>query len=347
MPTDPHRDDEETTPPKPAGDGTPAPRYTGAAGGKPDPGVEAMLEVMRRLEIDLEQLRRELAWSQRLAALGSLAAVVAHEVNNTLTPVTSYAQLALESPGDAELTQKALESAVEGVARATRIAASVLGMVQDAPSGGGEACCLLQDTVDDALACLARDPARDGIAVTVDLPDVAVSIARGDLQQVLVNLLLNARKALLQSSGARRLSLTAQVVHGDAQGEADESGGEDSRASRGGPFVELVVADSGPGIPDAMRGRLFEAFSTSPIGGAGGVGSRHPSDDAQQFAERRRARAANEASSGERGTGLGLSICRDLMARAGGAIWADPPGDGGGPGGGRGAVFRLRLPLAA
>jgi len=340
VPTDPHRYEEETPPPKPAGDGASAPRYAGADGGKPDPGVEAMLEVMRRMELDLEQLRRELAWSQRLAALGSLAAVVAHEVNNTLTPVTSYAQLALEAPGDTELTRKALESAVEGVARATRIAASVLGMVQDAPSGGGEACCLLQDTVDDALACLARDPARDGIAVTVDLPDVAVSIARGDLQQVLVNLFLNARKALLESRGARRLSVSARVVAGAARGDTQDNALAGHGASGGAAFVELVVADSGPGIPEAMRGRLFEQFSTSPIGGAGSASPRHAASDTKPTTEQ--LRSANQASPSERGTGLGLSICRDLMSRAGGAITADPPTTDGG----RGAVFRLRLPLA-
>ena len=328
MATDPYQDDDDAhgegppdpTPEPTGGEGRRKPRAKDENAERADPGVEAVLEVIRRLESDLEQLRRELAWSQRLATLGSLAAVVAHEVNNTLTPVTSYAQLALASPGDEALTRKALEMAVDGVERASRIAASVLGMVQDAPGGGADACCLLRDTVDDALACLARDPARDGIAVTVDLPDVAVSMTRGDLQQVLVNLLLNARKALLQTGGARRLSLTGRVVSPHETKQIDITSSASS-------FVELVVADNGPGIPERVRGRLFEAFATSPIGEVSRPDAESLSTDAS-------------ASPKENGTGLGLSICHDLVTRVGGAISADPATE-------RGAVFRLRLPVAA
>jgi signal transduction histidine kinase len=276
-------------------------------GREPGPAADALLRVVRGLETELAQLRRELAWSQRLATLGTLAAAVAHEVNNALTPVGAYAQLALDSAEDAELARKALLAAVDGVERASRIADSVLGLAREDPGGGaGGQRCPLREAVDSAVSCLAMGSRHERIDVRVSVPEVDVAMARGELQQVLVNLLSNARKALLGRATVGRVSITTE------QPSARQGG------SAAGHIV-LVVADNGPGIPEPVRERLFDAFVT------------HPSGQTMRHKEQ-------GSDAPPPGTGLGLSISRDLVERAGGQITAENAAGGG-------AVFRIELPV--
>ena len=84
-----------------------------------------------RLKIELADLRHLLDHNERLATLGTIAGLIAHELNNIMTPVCSYAQMALESPGDDVLVRKALERTLAGAERATRISAAILGFVRD------------------------------------------------------------------------------------------------------------------------------------------------------------------------------------------------------------------------
>ncbi|XAL98132.1 HAMP domain-containing sensor histidine kinase [Phycisphaeraceae bacterium D3-23] len=299
-------------------------------------GAEALFVQVDRLERELAELGERLARSERLAALGSLAAVVAHELNNVLTPVTSYAQLALAAPDELTLTRKALESAVEGVARAERITASVLGMTREdtpaslssagdsigAEASGGAMTCGLRDTVASALSCLTASASEDGIEVCADVADVPVAMPGAELYRVLVNVLLNAKRAVMAQAGRRMISVSSDIV---ARGENRTDG--DAAAS----LVEIVVMDNGPGVPLAVRDRLFEPFATCPVN-AGTQG-----DGTAEGGVLR-----GDGAALPDGSGLGLSICRELVERAGGEIVADPPqssAEGG-------AVFRVRLPVA-
>ncbi len=269
---------------------------------------DALLRLVQGLETELAQLRRELAWSQRLATLGTLAAAVAHEVNNALTPVGAYAQLALDSADDTELARKALVAAIDGVGRASRIADSVLGLAREDPGGGaGGQRCPLREAVDSAVSCLTMSSRHERIEVRVSVPKIDVAMARGELQQVLVNLLSNARKALLGRAAVGRVSITAERP----SAQAGENGAE---------RIVLVVADNGPGIPEPVRERLFDAFVT------------HPSGQTMRHKEQ-------NSDAPPPGTGLGLSISRDLVERAGGQITAENAAGGG-------AEFRIELPLA-
>jgi signal transduction histidine kinase len=206
-------------------------------------GRDAMLlEELERLEQQFEELRAQLTHSHRLATVGTLASVVAHEYNNLLTPVINYAQMALKRPEDPELMRKALQRSLEGAQRATRISNSLLGFAgQDEDKAAN-----LPATADEAVTCLAREPGKDGVALEVDLPDVAARISPLNLQQVLVNLILNAKKAM-QGRGGR------VVVRGESEGSQ----------------VRVEVADDGPGIPANVRGRLFEPFVTESIDESG------------------------------------------------------------------------------
>ena len=89
-----------------------------------------VLDRLAKAEEELAALRRELDHSHQLATLGTLTAGIAHEINNILTPVLAYAQLARSNPHDAGLRAKALDRAVAGVESASRITEAVLGFAR-------------------------------------------------------------------------------------------------------------------------------------------------------------------------------------------------------------------------
>lgn len=191
------------------------------------------------LERQLQQVQAGLTHSHRLTTLGTLASIVAHEYNNILTPIVSYAQMALARPDDHELMRKAVEKALAGAERAAQISSSMLGFAQqDDDAGNAE----LRAVIDEAVTCLAREPAKDGIQLEIDVPQVKLAIAPLRLQQVLLNLMLNARKAMGPRGG--KLTICAKV---------------------NGDRVCIDVSDTGPGIPEQIRDSLFEPFVTQCI----------------------------------------------------------------------------------
>jgi signal transduction histidine kinase len=231
--------------------------------------VEQLLAHFEQLEIQLQQVREGLTHSHRLATLGTIASIIAHEYNNILTPVVSYAQLALASPGDHALLTKAVEKALAGAEKAAHISSSLLGFAREADQ---QHVANLPKTIEESVTCLAREPRKDGIELTVDVPGVLVAINPLNLQQVFLNLLLNARQAMRRMAGKIRIAARIE-----------------------GTLVHIDVADTGPGIPEQIRDRLFEPFAThradveSASGGGSGGGPER------------------------KGTGLGLCICRDLI----------------------------------
>ncbi|MFW6060391.1 MAG: sensor histidine kinase [Phycisphaeraceae bacterium] len=268
--------------------------------------VERLLEQFAELETELQHIRAELTHSHRLATLGTLTSTIAHEYNNILTPVVSYAQLALANPDDPDLMRKAVEKALAGAQRAAQISSSLLGFARDeADAGPAE----LRAVVDEALACLARPPEKDGIRLHLDVPAVQVNMSALNLQQVLMNLILNARKAMHRTGGELR-------IHGRVDGD----------------HVKLDVADTGPGIPPAMLHRLFEPFATQPHEMAAG------NTDHDAAAPSNTLLPEGAAAGPEKSTGLGLCICRDLLRQARGEIdVTSTPGHG--------ATFHLTIPL--
>lgn len=223
----------------------------------PEPQLEQIDGLLRDLdqaEHRLAELQEALQRSHRLVTLGTVASIIAHEFNNLLTPVVSYSQLALQAgvEADPELARKALARSEEGARRAAEIAESILGFAR-----GGEAAgpCELGGVVEEALRCLARSPHKDGIELVVDVPaGLSVAMAPVALQQVLMNLVLNAKRAMGRAGG--RLTI---------------------RAAAEGERVGLEVMDTGPGIAPAKRDAIFEPFVS---GGdeAAGDGAAGPDD---------------------------------------------------------------------
>ena len=195
------------------------------------------------MQEQLEGLRDQLTESQRLATIGTIAAVIAHEFNNLLTPIVSYSQYALQSAEgdkpDLELIKKALNKTYQSSTKAGRICTSMLGLARGESIFGQVS---VQKLVDETLAVLARDPKKDGIALRVQVQqDLLVTGDPVQLEQVLLNLLINARQAMLGRGG----SITIKAQNADT--------GE----------TRIQVIDTGPGIPDKLLPKIFQPFFTT------------------------------------------------------------------------------------
>ena len=204
---------------------------------------------LRRLHAEVDALRHQLKEAQRLATVGTMAAMVAHEFNNILTPIINYAQLAQENPS---LTAKALSRAADGGQRASSICNALLGFAGSSPMEPEWVD--VEQLVRDTLSAMAREPQRDAIELTfVAERAVIVHTVRVELQQVLLNLLLNARAAVLEKPRRARIGITA----------TDENG-----------IVRIRVADNGVGIPKKNLERIFQPFFTTKAtrGADGGSG---------------------------------------------------------------------------
>ncbi len=207
---------------------------------------DSLVDRLALLQAQLDALREQLHESQRLATIGTISAVIAHEFNNLLTPIVSYSQYALTSANsdkpDMDLVRKALTKSYQSSSKAGKICASMLGLARGEVSVGEVT---VRRLVEETLAVLARDPRKDGIALRVQVqPGLAVIGDPIQLEQVLLNLLINARHALLGRGGG---SITVRAAR--AESSADE--------------LRIQVIDTGPGIPEKHIGRIFEPFFTT------------------------------------------------------------------------------------
>ena len=211
------------------------------------------LEVARlRHSAEVASLRRQLLEAQKAATLGELLGTTTHEFNNALTTVLNYAKLGLRHR-DQPTRDKALERILSAGTRAAKITASVLGMAR-----GGSARMEpvnLELLIEDVLVLLEREMTKYRVQVEREFAPVPkVSANPGQLQQVLLNLLVNGRQAMPQ--GGR---LIIRLAHDALLGA-----------------VDLMVRDTGCGMtPDVMR-RMFEPHFSTKAGpdetGKGGSG---------------------------------------------------------------------------
>jgi signal transduction histidine kinase len=204
---------------------------------------DSLADQVASLQKQLDGLKEQLTESQRLATIGTIAAVIAHEFNNLLTPIVSYSQYALQNAEgdkpDMELICKALSKSFQGSSKAGKICSSMLGLARGESSFGPVN---VQKIVEDTLVILARDPQKDGIALRVQVqPDVTVHADPVQIEQVLLNLLINARQAMLGKGGS--ITIKCQYI------EDDE--------------VRIQVIDTGPGIPEKLQTKIFEPFFTT------------------------------------------------------------------------------------
>jgi two-component system NtrC family sensor kinase len=252
-----------------------------------------------RLVATLERLKAtqaQLLQAEKLSAIGQLVAGVAHELNNPLTSVIGYAQLLQEEVREAAGGEAADDSQLahdlrriaEESERAAKIVRNLLAFARR--QSGARAPQDIADVMNRVLSLRAYEFRLNAIELeTAFQPDLPPVIGdAGQLQQALLNLLLNAEQAM-RSRPVRRIRVAARAVP-----ECDG--------------VELVIADTGDGIPDENLRRIFDPFFTT--------------------------REVGE------GTGLGLSICYGIVRDHGGQISVKSRV-------GEGTSFTVLLPAAA
>jgi signal transduction histidine kinase len=205
---------------------------------------ERISQELANAQQQLSSVREQLTETQRLATIGTIAAVIAHEFNNILTPIISYSQYALQSAEgpkpDMELIRKALGKSFQASTKAGKICNSMLSLARGDSTFGAVS---VQKLVDEVLMVLARDPQKDGIALRVQVqPGLCIDGEEIQLEQVLLNLLINARQAMLGKGG----SLWVKAARTEA---ADE--------------LRIQVIDTGPGIPEKLLPKIFQPFFTT------------------------------------------------------------------------------------
>lgn len=203
----------------------------------------------KRGEDELRRQRDALYQAEKLAALGTLAAGLAHEINNPIGIVSSRIELMLtESEGLPQGLREDLEVLQRNVQRVGQIAQGLLTFARQSP--GERSPVDLNRVVRETLLLAERQMSKAGTRVTTTLgPDLPSFVGdAGALQQVVLNLLTNAREAL---NGAGEVRI-------------------ETRPAPGHPgSIQLIMADNGPGIPADVLPKIFDPFFTTKARGTG------------------------------------------------------------------------------
>lgn len=238
-------------------------------------------------EEEINRQREKLHQNEKMAAMGSLLAGVSHELNNPLAVVVAQSTLLHEFASDPQTKVRA-EKVRAAAERCGRIVKSFLSMVRLHPTEQAETD--LNHVMRSALEVTAYGARSSGIIIDTDFANgPLLAMADADhVTQVAANFLINSQHALAGITGERHIKVRT------------------FRSERGNPGFS--VEDNGPGIPQAIRSRIFESyFTTKPVGV---------------------------------GTGIGLSISKSIVERHNGNIWFEEVEP-------HGARFVVQLPAIA
>ena len=224
-----------------------------------DAETRHMLLIARKLTRD-EVRKVDTIRTAQLAAIGELAAGVAHEVNNPINGIINYAQLLIDETEDNTLQSQLLQRIVQ---EGERIATIIYSLLSFAREDGNELTWVdLNEVVRASLSLVQHQMKNEGIIIETDYHEPSCLIQGNflQMQQVVLNLLSNSRYALneryREPSPYKRIRISCQPA--DIEGR---------------PFFRLSVQDWGTGIPQGILEKLFEPFFTSkPAGQGSGLG---------------------------------------------------------------------------
>ncbi len=211
-----------------------------------------MQHSVEQLEQQIQVLENRLLDAQKSASLGELVGTTTHEFNNVLMTIINYAKMGVRHKDEAT-RDKAFAKIMAAGERAAKITNSVLGMARNRNEEFDKV--NLENIIHETMVLLEREMQKYQISVEYDLAGVpAVRAIGNQIQQVLLNLLINARQAM--QSGGRLIIRT--------------------KFDRQSGMVDLVVRDYGSGIePDKLR-KIFDAYYSTKSGpdesGKGGTG---------------------------------------------------------------------------
>jgi len=204
----------------------------------------------KRVEAERIALEAQLRQAQKLESIGTLASGVAHEINNPLTGVINYAQLIKDRASEDARVERYSQAVVN---EGERIAAIVKNLLSFSRQDETEYSAVrIRDIVDNALALLHASLLKHQIELVVSVADdlPVVRCSSQQIQQVLVNLISNAKSALNERypeyDPNKILAISADTLSDDE-----------------GRWLRIVVTDHGNGIPEGMQTRVFDPFFTS------------------------------------------------------------------------------------
>jgi PAS domain S-box-containing protein len=236
--------------------------------------------------LSLAQQQRQ---SQKMEALGRLAGGIAHDFNNLLTVISSFAQLAEEDLADGVAVREALREIHRASFRAAELTKTLLSFSRGTQTA--RTTIDLDPMIGELRRMLGRVIGAQVLLIHEPSESPAlVSANRGELEQVIVNLVVNSRDAM--PDGGR---IVIRVRHLEV--DLDDGFSPDGFVIPPGRYVLIEVSDTGTGIPSRVREHVFEPFFSTK-------------------------------SPGE-GTGLGLSTAYGIVRQHGGHIWFDTASGGG------------------
>lgn len=223
--------------------------------------AEQVVERMRQVSRDLQIARREVLQAERLAAVGELAAGVAHEIRNPLTSVKLLLQHAIRQAAGPQLDEEKLRLILDEIGRMETTIQGLLDFSR--PPKLNRVVHDLRQTLHRALNLLDARIRQQQIQLTTQITDTPLMVD-GDtekLHQVLVNLLINAVEAMPDGG---KLTITASL---DTIRSADSSAGDGEDAEL--QIAQIEIRDTGEGIDSTVLPRLFEPFATTKERGTG------------------------------------------------------------------------------
>jgi len=214
-------------------------------------GEQSIDQQIEQLRAELEGLKAQLVQAQKLSSVGALAASITHEFNNILMTIINYAKMGLRHK-DHATREKALDKILNAGQRASKITTGMLAYARG-KDDRREACNLVH-LVEEVLVLVEKDLQMHRVRLQTDFSgNPHALINPNQIQQVLVNLVVNARQAM---NGGGRLTISVRT-----------------NAETG--MAEIAVRDSGSGIPADKLPKIFDPFfSTKKVDsqGQGGTG---------------------------------------------------------------------------
>ena len=226
-------------------------------------GVVARLDGVARDVTEQRRLQEQLRLAQKMEAIGRLAGGIAHDFNNLLTVITSYSDLLLEEIGPQDPRRGDVDEIRKAAISAAGLTRQLLAFSRQQ---------VLEPRVLDVNAVLTsaenllKRLLSENVSLVTTLAPLlgAVKADPGQLEQVIVNLAVNARDAM--PDGGKLTIETANV-------DMDEAYVRDHALARPGPYVMLGVSDTGSGMDEQTQRRIFEPFfTTKELGKGTGLG---------------------------------------------------------------------------
>ena len=266
-------------------------------------------EALRRSEAHLAQARAELAHVTRVMTVGELTASIAHEISQPLSAIVTNADAGLRWLAGAvpnlEETVQVIRRISRDGKRASAVVSRMRALFKKTPATKEPVD--INDAIQEVLALTQHEIQRNRVSIRTQFADDLPSVDgdRVQLQQVVLNLLVNAIQAMsTEPDATREVQLTSQMIAGSELEGAEKSNLKTHSAGPVLPQILVTVKDSGPGLDPERFDHLFDPFfSTKP-----------------------------------QGLGIGLTVSRSIIEAHSGRLWARANAP-------RGAIFQFTLPV--